>query len=203
MAKPSDPSSLQIIAHERSKEHKLQEIAFQHERQRTYSCQFVDYALLFQHLELEKRYFLVIVCLVQVIQRLELLQRRMGANLLLLRRCNTHRQVFRDDDNNHLLKKKKKRKTKQEKMHFADCVLTMSRFSLARFFSFSSSFWIVWVKSSFLLLSSLFLSSRGLHCFSDSRTRLSWSREAIQRVMFSWCARDIRLRQNRRGRDER
>lgn len=108
--------------------------------------------------------------------------------------------VFRDNNNNHLLKKME---TKQEKLHFGDYVLTMSRFSLARFFSFSSSFWIVWVKSSFLLLSSLFLSSRGLHCFSDSRTRLSWSREAIQRVMISWCAREIRLRQNRRWRDER
>lgn len=52
-------------------------------------------------------------------------------------------------------------------------VQTISRFSFIRLFSFSSSFWIVWVKSSFLLLSSLFLSSRGLHCFSDSRTRFS------------------------------
>lgn len=60
-------------------------------------------------------------------------------------------------------------------------VLTISRFSLARLFSFSSSFWIVIVKSSFLLPSSLFLSSRGLHCFSDSRTRFSWCRERQHR----------------------
>lgn len=52
-------------------------------------------------------------------------------------------------------------------------VLTISRFSFAKPLSFSSIFWIVWVKSSFLLFSSLFLSSRGLHCFSDSRTRFS------------------------------
>lgn len=53
-------------------------------------------------------------------------------------------------------------------------VPTISRFSFARPLSFSSIFWIVWVNSSFLLFSSLFLSSRGLHCFSDSRTRFSW-----------------------------
>lgn len=52
-------------------------------------------------------------------------------------------------------------------------LLTISRFSFVRLFSFSSSFWMFWVKSSFLLFSSLFLSSRGLHCFSDSLTRFN------------------------------
>lgn len=60
------------------------------------------------------------------------------------------------------------------------CAPTISRFSFARPLSFSSIFWIVWVKSSFLLFSSLFLSSRGLHCFSDSRTRFSWWRGGMQ-----------------------
>lgn len=118
-AKPCDPSSLQLIAHERSNAHEPQEVTSQHKRQRTYSCQFVDYALLLQHLELEKRYFLVVVCLVQVIQRLELLQRRMGADLLFLRRGNTHRQVFRDDNNNQLLKKNKQ--TNKRKQNGRKC----------------------------------------------------------------------------------
>lgn len=49
-----------------------------------YPRQFVDHVLLLQDLKFEKGYFLVIMRLVKVIERLELLQRRMGADLLLL-----------------------------------------------------------------------------------------------------------------------
>lgn len=60
----------------------------------THSCQIIDYALLLQDLKLEKGYFLVIVCLVQIIQRLQLLQWWMGADLLLLRTRSTERKMF-------------------------------------------------------------------------------------------------------------
>lgn len=70
--------------------------------------------------------------------------------------------------------------TKTHRWFKPNSVPTISRFSFARPLSFSSIFWIVWVKSSFLLFSSLFLSSRGLHCFSDSRTRFSWWRGEMQ-----------------------
>lgn len=70
--------------------------------------------------------------------------------------------------------------TKPRRWFKPNSVPTISRFSFARPLSFSSIFWIVWVKSSFLLFSSLFLSSRGLHCFSDSRTRFSWWRGGMQ-----------------------
>lgn len=132
---------------------------------KTYSCQFVDHALLLQDLKLEKGYFLVIVSLVQVIQRLQLLQWRMGADLLLLR---THKITTSTCPSNC------PKKYKMNTWCQSDFVPTISRFSLTRLLSLSSSFWILWVKSSFLLLRSLFLSSRGLHCFSDSRTRFSW-----------------------------
>lgn len=57
-----------------------------------YSGQFVDDALLLQDLKLQKGYFLFIVCLIQVIQRLQFLQRRMRADLLLLQ--HTHREKW-------------------------------------------------------------------------------------------------------------
>lgn len=52
--------------------------------QAAYPGQFIDDALLLQDLQLQKGYFLLIVRLIQVIQRLELLQRRMRADLLPL-----------------------------------------------------------------------------------------------------------------------
>lgn len=77
-------------------------------------------------------------------------------------------------DHNIHLSIKLSKKYKMNTWCQCDFVPTISRFSLTRLLSLSSSFWILWVKSSFLLLRSLFLSSRGLHCFSDSRTRFSW-----------------------------
>lgn len=57
-----------------------------------YSGQFVDDALLLQDLKLQKGYFLFVVCLIQVIQRLQFLQRQMRADLLLLQ--HTHREKW-------------------------------------------------------------------------------------------------------------
>lgn len=57
-----------------------------------YSGQFVDDALLLQDLKLQKGYFLFIVRLIQVIQRLQLLQWRMRADLLPLQ--HAHREKW-------------------------------------------------------------------------------------------------------------
>lgn len=51
---------------------------------------------------------------------------------------------------------------------------TISEFSLVTAFSFSSMRCKDTISSSFLLARHLFLSRRGLHCFSVSRTRFNW-----------------------------
>lgn len=55
-------------------------------KKRTHSCQLVDDALLLQYLQLKELNLLVVMCLVQIIQRLTVgfLQRWVGADLLLL-----------------------------------------------------------------------------------------------------------------------
>lgn len=49
-----------------------------------YPGQFIDDVLLLQDLKLKKGRFLVVLGLVQVVERLELLERWVGADLLLL-----------------------------------------------------------------------------------------------------------------------
>lgn len=55
----------------------------------THSCQIIDHTLLLKNLQLEELNLLIIVGLIQIIQRLEFLQWRMGCNLFLL---NTTKQ---------------------------------------------------------------------------------------------------------------
>lgn len=50
----------------------------------THSCQLVNHALLLENLQLEELDLLIVGGLIQIIQRLEFLQWRVGGNLLLL-----------------------------------------------------------------------------------------------------------------------
>lgn len=94
-----------------------------------YPGQFIDDALLLQDLQLQKGYFLLIVRLIQVIQGLELLQRRMRADLLPLQ--HTHRETG----------PQRQPVVRYQHKHTGDSnVPTISRFSLARPLSFSSIF---------------------------------------------------------------